>query len=164
MMSKKTILKTSLLPLMLSFLGLTAAHAQQARVNSIRPELLKKVTKPQVQTEAPKLKFDVLNSPYASWGVMPSESSSINLTGAWQKFQQKKEVVVAVIDTGIDPNHPFLKDNLRGAKGSASASDYGMDFSKSASNQYQPIDQHGHGTHVSGIIKSVYPDVKILSL
>lgn len=116
LMSKKTILKNSLLPfLMFTLLGLNVSNAQQARVSSIKPELLKKVTKPE-------LKFDVLNSPYASWGVMPSESASINLVGAWQKFQSKKEIVVAVIDTGIDPNHPFLKDNLHGAKGGSSAS------------------------------------------
>lgn len=156
----KNILKVPLFALMFSLVSFTVAHAQQARVNSIRPELLKKVTK----APPPNAQFEVLNSPYASWGVMPQENSSINLVGAWQKFEQKKEVVVAVIDTGIDPNHPFLKDNLRGAKGSASASDYGKDFSKSAVNEYQPVDQHGHGTHVSGIIKSVYPDVKILSL
>lgn len=156
----KTILKAPKFALALSLLGLSLAHAQQTRVNSIRPELLKQVTKPQES----KVQFDVLNSPYASWGVMPSESSSINLVGAWQKFEKKKEVVVAVIDTGIDPEHPFLKSNLRGSKGTATSADYGLDFSKSAANQYQPIDQHGHGTHVSGIIKSVYPDVKILSL
>lgn len=147
---------------MFSLLSLNLAHAQPARVSSIRPELLQKVTKPQVQ--ASKLHYDISNSPYASWGVMPTENSSINLIGAWQKFEKKKEVVVAVIDTGIDPDHPFLKDNLYGSKGAASAADYGMDFSKSAANTYQPIDQHGHGTHVSGIIKSVYPGVKILSL
>ena len=28
----------------------------------------------------------------------------------------------------------------------------------------KPVDTHGHGTHVSGIIRSVYPDVKILAL
>lgn len=156
----KTILKAPKFALAVSLLGLSLAHAQQTRVNSIRPELLKQVTKPQES----KVQFDVLSSPYASWGVMPSEASSINLVGAWQKFEKKKEVVVAVIDTGIDPEHPFLKSNLRGSKGNASGSDYGLDFSKSAANQYQPIDQHGHGTHVSGIIKSVYPDVKILSL
>ncbi len=158
-MMTKNIFKAPLFTLALSLIGLSVAHAQP-RVSSIRPELLKKVTK----TPKPSIEFDVINSPYASWGVMPQESSSINLLGAWKKFEKKKEVVVAVIDTGIDPNHPFLKDNLKGAKGSASASDYGMDFSKSAVNEYQPVDQHGHGTHVSGIIKSVYPDVKILSL
>lgn len=158
----KTIFKAPLLPLLAASLwSFSAAHADQVRQNSIRPELLQKVLKPKA---AANLELSVLESPYASWGVQPQESSSINLLGAWQKFHKEKEVVVAVIDTGIDPSHPFLKDNLKGAKGAASSSDYGLDFSKSAANQYQPIDQHGHGTHVSGIIKSVYPDVKILSL
>lgn len=161
---RKTILKARLLPLMLSLLSLGVANAQQSpRLNSLRPELLQKVTKPQKEVDS-KIPMSVLNSPYISWGVMPSESSSINILEAWKKFQKKKEIVVAVIDTGIDADHPFLRDNLQGSKGTASSSDYGMDFSKSAANQYQPVDQHGHGTHVSGIIKSVFPDVKILSL
>ncbi len=154
----KSILTT---PLLLASLTLSVAQADQKRVNSIKPELLKQVTKPKVSSQ---LELSVLESPYASWGVMPQENSSINLLGAWQKFEKKKDVVVAVIDTGIDPAHPFLKDNLRGAKGEASGADYGVDFSKSAANEFQPNDQHGHGTHVSGIVKSVYPNVKILSL
>lgn len=158
-MMKINLSKVSILSILISLLGFNSAFSQ-SRVSTIRPELLKKVTK-----SAPSsAELDILNSPYASWGVMPQESSSINLVDAWKKFSKKQEVVVAVIDTGIDPAHPFLKDNLKGAKGSASSSDYGMDFSKSAVNEHQPIDQHGHGTHVSGIIKSVFPDVKILSL
>merc|ERR1711916_263879 len=81
-----------------------------------------------------------------------------------EKFEKKDEVVVAVIDTGIDPTHPFLKDNLYTLSGKASTNNYGVDFSKGKKDAKQPIDTHGHGTHVSGIIKSVYPDVKILSL
>jgi subtilisin family serine protease len=41
---------------------------------------------------------------------------------------------------------------------------FGRDFSKSSNNPYAPIDKHGHGTHVAGIIRSVFPKVKILPL
>jgi major intracellular serine protease len=51
-------------------------------------------------------------------------------------------IVVAVIDTGLDINHPYIKDSLYADKP-------GWDFTLSA-----PIsgDVNGHGTHVSGII------------
>ena len=111
--------------------------------------------------------FDLklLYSRFSSWGVNPdNKKSSINLVPAWKKYKKKKEIVVAVIDTGIDPKHPFLKKNIAVSSGSASNKNFGLDFSKNRSNAKAPSDSHGHGTHVSGIIKSVFPTVKILTL
>jgi len=45
---------------------------------------------------------------------------------------------VAVVDTGIDCGHPDLQDNCI----------YGASYVKGA----KPFDDHGHGTHVAGII------------
>lgn len=105
-----------------------------------------------------------LTSNYVSWGINPDNSSSINLLEAWKKFKKKKEIVVAVVDTGIDPNHPFLEKNIFVENGKVDENNFGMDFSKDKKTKVTPTDQHGHGTHVSGIIKSIYPDVKILAL
>ena len=107
----------------------------------------------------------LLRSRYSSWGVDPSNnSSSINLVHAWKKFKRNKEVVVAVIDTGIDPRHPHLDKNVHVTLGDVSSRNYGIDFSKNRHSKMQPSDSHGHGTHVAGIVKSVYPEVKILTL
>ncbi|OIQ19788.1 MAG: hypothetical protein BM556_04710 [Bacteriovorax sp. MedPE-SWde] len=127
-------------------------------------DLKKKIIKKKYQKED----FNstaVLESRFSSWGVKPSnKKSSINLLQAWKKFEQKREIVVAVVDTGIDPNHPFLKDNIHVSYGSSSTTNYGIDFSKNRKFATRPYDTHGHGTHVSGIIKSVFPKVKILPL
>ncbi|ASJ10026.1 alkaline serine protease [Thermococcus sp. P6] len=48
-------------------------------------------------------------------------------------------VVVAVIDTGIDANHPDLKGKVIGWK-------------DEVNGRTTPYDDHGHGTHVAGII------------
>jgi subtilisin family serine protease len=53
--------------------------------------------------------------------------------------------VVAVIDTGITKNHEDLKDNLWTGAGGI----HGKDF---VNNDDDPEDDHGHGTHVAGII------------
>ena len=105
-----------------------------------------------------------LASNYVSWGVNPSNPSSINLVEAWKKFKKKKEIVVAVVDTGIDHTHPFLEKNIYVNNGKVDDLNYGVDFSKDRKIKGAPNDNHGHGTHVSGIIKSIFPEVKILAL
>lgn len=105
-----------------------------------------------------------LTSSYVSWGVNPSNPASINLLDAWKRFKKKKDIVVAVVDTGIDREHPFLENNIFVETGSVDPSNFGVDFSKDKKAKGMPTDNHGHGTHVSGIIKSIYPDVKILAL
>ena len=105
-----------------------------------------------------------LTSNYVSWGINPENSSSINLLEAWKKFKKKKEIIVAVVDTGIDPIHPFLEKNIFVEQGKIDANNFGVDFSKDKKGKNSPLDHHGHGTHVAGIIKSIYPEVKILAL
>ena len=107
---------------------------------------------------------ELLISRYASWGIDPDKHlASINLKESWTKFKKNKEIVVAVVDTGIQGDHAFLKDNIFVVGGKKSANNYGVDFS-GAKVTNTPSDAHGHGTHVAGIVKSIYPDVKILAL
>ena len=65
-------------------------------------------------------------------------------------------MIVAVIDTGIDANHPDLKANLWRSPGQdlrpSSGSVYGWDFVTRSAN---PLDIHGHGTHIAGIIGAI---------
>ncbi len=103
------------------------------------------------------------DSPYESWGINSSQGA-INITSAWKSFTQKKDVIVAVIDTGVDPTHSYLYKNLIVKNGKVNIMNFGKDFSKNSQAESRPSDSHGHGTHVSGIIRSVFPQVKILTL
>jgi subtilisin family serine protease len=107
---------------------------------------------------------ELLISRYASWGIDPDKHlASINLKESWTKFKKNKEIVVAVVDTGIQGDHAFLANNIFVVGGKSSATNYGVDFSgEKVTNT--PTDQHGHGTHVAGIVKSIFPEVKILAL
>src|SRR5207245_7116763 len=58
---------------------------------------------------------------------------------AWDVTQGSSKIVVAVIDTGVDANHP----DLRGALVP------GWNF---IGNNANPSDDHGHGTAVAGVI------------
>jgi subtilisin family serine protease len=110
--------------------------------------------------------FDVkeLNSPYVSWGVDPENNASINLLSAWKKYTKKKDVVVGVVDTGVDPTHVFLAKNIFVETGSVATTNFGADYSRFRKDNKTPLDVEGHGSHISGIIKSVYPDVKLLAI
>lgn len=100
-----------------------------------------------------------------AWGLKKSDAAR-----AWSITKGSKKVIVAVIDTGIDINHEDLKNNLwknpgetgKDAKGRDKASNgidddgngyiddvYGWNF---VSNNNKLDDNHGHGTHIAGII------------
>lgn len=78
------------------------------------------------------------------------------------------EVIVAVIDTGIDPSHKELKNKIVTMKNgkfvSARQYDYGRDFSPRSLTFKRPYDENGHGTHIASIITSIAPNAKILPI
>lgn len=107
---------------------------------------------------------ELLVSRYASWGIDPDKHlASINLKDSWTRFKKNKDIIVAVVDTGIQGDHAFLQNNIYVPGKRASAEFYGVDFSGDKVS-HKPKDEHGHGTHVAGIVKSIFPEVKILAL
>ncbi|WP_315067677.1 S8 family peptidase [uncultured Clostridium sp.] len=70
------------------------------------------------------------------WDISYTEADK-----AWSLVKQKREVKVAVLDTGVDYTHPDLKDRV--------LKDKGYNF---VDNDSETMDDNGHGTHVSGII------------
>ncbi|HEY9721110.1 MAG TPA: S8 family serine peptidase [Oscillatoriaceae cyanobacterium] len=64
-----------------------------------------------------------------------------------------KGVTVAVIDSGVDPDHPDLKANLLPLVDEIAA--MGKHDLTSDGSDYDGKDGHGHGTHVCGIVGAV---------
>lgn len=67
----------------------------------------------------------------------------------WNQGYTGKNITVAILDTGCDLQHPYLRDNIIDSK-----------FFESR----DAIDRNGHGTHVAGIIKTIAPDVQLLPI
>jgi subtilisin family serine protease len=63
-------------------------------------------------------------------------------------------ITVAVVDSGIDTDHPDLSDNLVGEQCFCSGGPCCPNGQPSQSGPGAAEDDHGHGTHVSGIITS----------
>ncbi|MGV3721988.1 MAG: S8 family serine peptidase, partial [Actinomycetota bacterium] len=75
-----------------------------------------------------------------------SADADIDAPEAWELNQGSDSVVVAVIDTGVDYNHPDLTQNiLRNASNQVIGFDY-------ANNDPDPMDDNDHGTHCAGTI------------
>lgn len=94
----------------------------------------------------------------------------INAKKAWSIQTGSRNVIVGVIDTGINYKHPDLQQNMwvneAEQKGQSGVDDdengfiddvYGWNF---ITNTADPMDDNGHGTHCSGIIGAKGNDEK----
>jgi subtilisin family serine protease len=106
----------------------------------------------------------------SQWGLFNTGQSGgtvdadIDAEEAWQLTTGSSQVIVAVIDSGIDYTHEDLRDNLWENPGEIAGNGldddgngyvddrYGID---AVSNSGNPFDDDGHGTHVAGIIAAV---------
>ncbi|MBT4274442.1 MAG: S8 family serine peptidase, partial [Verrucomicrobia bacterium] len=102
-----------------------------------------------------------------SWGLNNTgqfegtEDADIDLPEAWSLGVGSRNVRVAIIDTGIDFFHPDIRENLwinlNEIPGNGLDDDdngyiddvHGFDF---VSDDGDPFDDQGHGTHVAGTI------------
>ncbi len=105
--------------------------------------------------------------------VIPNDSlfnkqwylSHINMPSAWDLYQGNSDIIVAVLDTGVNYNHPDLLDRIwiNSAELENGIDDDGNGYiddiygyctttPKDSFSPYDPMDDNGHGTMVAGII------------
>lgn len=106
-------------------------------------------------------------------GAQGKEGADIDVLQAWSVSKGSKDIVVGVVDTGIDYTHPDLRDNiwineaeLKGVDGKDDDGNgfpddkYGWNFISSGRTKLyhgqlghpDPMDDNSHGTHCAGII------------
>lgn len=139
---------------------------------------------------APRVGLFNTGTPAVGPGTAPSAPAALNdafaplqwslnkvgIPNAWNiGGPGRSEVIVAVIDSGVDYQHPdlkgqiingkdFMPDTVSGPNGEGSPDAIGND----------PLDQMGHGTHVAGVIAAlannsmgiagIAPGVKVLNI
>lgn len=100
-----------------------------------------------------------------NWGL-----KFIHADQAWQQTRGRTDITVAIIDTGCDIHHPDLAGSIWSNPGETGRDRYGLDKASNGidddgngfvddahgwdfvSNSPAVMDEHGHGTHVAGII------------
>lgn len=120
-----------------------------------------------------------------AWGLKKSDAAR-----AWKVTKGSKDIIVAVIDTGIDINHEDLKENIWSNPGEIGLDKNGKDKATNGidddgngyiddvhgwnfvANSKDLTDNHGHGTHIAGIIgaqagnkkgiSGISPDVSLM--
>ena len=79
------------------------------------------------------------------WGVDRIDAEAVH------QYNKGTGVKVAIIDTGIDYNHPDLDDNYKG----------GIDF---VNVDDDPMDDEGHGTHCAGIVAAEDNEIGVIGV
>lgn len=111
-----------------------------------------------------------------AWGLKKSDAAR-----AWKVTKGSKDIIVAVIDTGVDREHEDLKENLWTNAGETGLDKNGKDKASNGidddkngyvddvygwnfvSNNNELTDNHGHGTHIAGIIGAIAGNKKGIS-
>lgn len=110
----------------------------------------------------------VLDLPMESAALSPSDAQTewgqfrVKAESAWNLGIDGQDIVVAVIDSGVETTHSLLNENIyvnqAEGNGSPGVDDDGNGYVDDVSgwnfihNNPHNIDEVGHGTHVSGII------------
>jgi len=93
------------------------------------------------------------------WGL-----KTISCEDAWEITTGSEDVVVAIVDSGVDYNHPDISENMwineDEILGNGLDDDndgfvdniYGTDY---VNNDSDPMDDNGHGTHCAGTVAAV---------
>ena len=144
--------------------GLTVEQAVQRYKNSSKIEY--------IEPNYIRQLHEIPNDPQFSalWGLRNtgqtggSPDADIDAEVAWDVFTGSEGVVVGIIDTGADYNHPDLAANIYTNPGEIAGNGVdddgngyiddvrGWDF---ANNDNNPMDDHGHGTHTAGTVGAV---------
>lgn len=169
---------------------LNADHVKLPPGVTVREAIIRYMQDPDVEYAEPNYvrsaRSTVPNDPLfpMQWALQNTQGANIKMPSAWDIITGNKGLVIAVVDSGVDYTHPDLAGNIWANPGepscsSANDNDHdgyvadcrGWNF---VSDNNNPMDDDGHGTHVSGTIGAagnnnlgvagVMWDVKIMPL
>ncbi|WP_082805130.1 S8 family serine peptidase [Neobacillus novalis] len=94
-----------------------------------------------------------LNLANVEWNV-----ERVGAPALWEKGIDGSGVVVASIDTGVQWDHPAIKEKYRGYNAATGEVDHDFNWFDATAGRSIPYDDFGHGTHVTGTMVGSEPD------
>lgn len=107
------------------------------------PRMIKRINRlKEIEYVEPNFIYKASFIPNDSYFPYQYGPQKINAPTAWDRTQSNQSIKIAIIDTGVQLNHPDLASKLL----------TGYDF---VSGDSFPNDGNGHGTHVAGIAAAI---------
>ncbi len=141
----------------LNFAQVLADYHADPNIEVVEPNYLAELTASATPNDPFWLSSGNVNSRIEDlWGL-----KRIDAEEGWGFTTGSEDIIVAVIDSGVDYRHPDIKDNIWTNPGEIPGNGidddgngyiddyYGWNF---GDNNNDPVDHIGHGTHVAGII------------
>ena len=82
----------------------------------------------------------------------------VGAPAVWEMGIDGSGVVIGSIDTGVQWDHPALKEKYRGFNKAKGQADNTYSWFDATSGQTTPYDDHGHGTHTTGTMVGQEPN------
>ncbi len=85
----------------------------------------------------------VAPGPGTPWGIQRVKALAV-----WDQYTRGAGIVVGIADTGVEWTHPALQPHYRGWNGTTA--DHSRNWHDAITHGALPVDDYGHGTHVTG--------------
>ena len=100
---------------------------------------------PEVRSAEPNYIRHIFSTPNDTYFNLQYGPGRVQADLAWGIWKPKQQVIIAIVDTGVDSNHPDLTNKiLRDANGV-------VGYDAATDQRDTALDVYGHGTHVAGI-------------
>ena len=100
---------------------------------------------PEVRSAEPNYIRHIFSNPNDTYYSLQYGPKRVQADLGWGIWQPRQQVIIAVLDTGVDSGHPDLTNKiLRDANGV-------VGYDAATAQRNTALDVYGHGTHVAGI-------------
>ncbi|MED4206237.1 S8 family serine peptidase [Neobacillus mesonae] len=124
-----------------------------AEVEKILPNETRQLFVPQQSTATAVKKPAAAETTAIEWNI-----DRVGAPAVWEMGIDGNGIVIGSIDTGVQWNHPALKEKYRGYNPASGQIENTYSWLDAVRGQTTPYDDHGHGTHTTGTMVGSEPD------
>ncbi|UIJ67217.1 S8 family serine peptidase [Bacillus cereus] len=154
-------------------LGILQVQTDKEKLKTLENSTLIDTYNPSLRTSGPKMNIGEvvpMNFQSSLWDAQWDMHGTTNNGESYKIYSGDKNVTVGIIDSGLDIEHPDLKNNIiEGSKNLVPKNGFRGKERDESGDPHELTDKLGHGTHVAGQVaangkvKGVAPNVGIKS-